>query len=380
MGLNVVAVDPDPAAPGLALATVRRVHDLADVQAILRVAREHRIDGILTMAADYPMPTVAAVCAELNLPGPRPQVVAQATNKWLMRQVLQAALLPCPSLRRVLDLEQAAHAVAALRGDTIFKPAMSHGGRGITRVPAGSPMAIVERAFVRARRETRADGVLVEEFVDGAEFSVESLTHQGVTHIVAVTDKITSGAPYYVELGHSQPSRWPATRVETLRTTAEQAMAALGIDQAAGHTEIRLTSNGPVIMEAAARLGGGFITSHLVPLSTGVDLVRATIRVALGASPDLTPKLPAWAAAVRFLSATPGRVTGVDGLEALQDIDGLEEAEIYVRPGETIGALVDASGRPGHVICSGRDAEHAIALAEAAQRCICIRTDSEPSA
>jgi biotin carboxylase len=133
-------------------------------------------------------------------------------------------------------------------------------------------------------------------------------------------------------------------------------------------------------MEAAARLGGGFIASHLVPLSTGIDLVAATIRVAFGESPDLAQKWPGRAAAIRFLSASPGRVARIDGLDTLRDLEGLEEAEVYVLPGETIGELVDASGRPGHVMCSAPDADQAIALAEAAQRHICIHTDRAPSA
>jgi biotin carboxylase len=380
MGLRVIAIDPDPAAPGLALATFSQVHDLADLDAILAVARAQRIAGIMTLAADYPMPTVAAVCAELNLPGPSLEVVAKATNKRLMRLALSNENVPCPRFIHVETIEQARQAVASLGGDVIFKPAMSHGGRGITRVSDGSPDAVIELAFQRALRETRSDGVMVEEFIDGPEFSIESLTHQGVTRVVAVTDKLTSGAPYFVELGHNQPSRWPADQIEALRHTAEQAVAALGIDEAAGHTEIRLASSGPVIMEVAARLGGGFINSHLVPLSTGIDLVAATIQVAIGEAPDLQPRTRGRAAAIRFLCASPGRVTRIEGLETVRQIEGVEEVEVYVQPHDRIAPLVDASGRCGHVICSAADPGHVIALAERALHGIHIHTVTEPSA
>lgn len=275
MGLRVVTVDPDPAAPGLALATlggVHGVHDLADLDAILKLARTEHIDDTMTLADDYPMHTIAAVCADMGLPGPDPETADAATNKRLMRLALRTAGVPCPWSRHVSDLEEARRVVAILATDTVFKPALSYGGRGITRVAAGSSPDLIEEAYLRALNETRADGVMLEEFVDGPEFSVESLTHDGQTHVIVVSDKLTSGAPYYVELGHNQPSRWPETDVESLRRAAMDAVSALSIDQAAEHTELRLTAQGPVIMEGAARLGGGFINSHLVPVTHGLFL------------------------------------------------------------------------------------------------------------
>ena len=376
LGLKIVAIDPDPTAPGLELATIGLVYDLADQDAILAEARKHEIDGIMTMAADYPMPTIGHVCAALDLPGPHPDAVARATNKRLMRIALSAAGVRCPRFFHVDSLAQARQAVSDLGAPVVFKPAMSQGGRGVTRIPAGCSDAGIERAFLRALRETRKDDVLVEEFVDGPEFSIETLTHAGTTKVVAVTDKLTSGAPYFVELGHNQPSRWSTDQVELLCDTAIQAVTALGIDRAAGHTEIRLGSSGPVVMEVAARLGGGFITSHLVPFSTGVDLVAAAIRLAMGAAPDLLPRKEGRAAAVRFLSAPSGVVTRVEGLDAARRMEGVEEIEIYVQPNDYLGPLMDASGRAGHVICRAQEPERAILLAERAMRSIRILTET----
>lgn len=374
MNVDVVAIDPDPAAPGLALATYAYVHDLANEDEILAIARKHRIDGVMTIAADYPMPTIAALCATLNLPGPSPTVVTKSTNKRLMRLALSAYGVACPRFFNAESLENARNAAENLGTDAIFKPAVSQGGRGVTRVPAGASNTAIEQAFQRAQRETRGDGVMVEEFIEGPEFSIESLTHQGNTHIIAVTDKLTSGPPYFVELGHSQPSRWPAEQVKALCHTADQALAALGVDQTAGHTEIRFSSRGPVIMEVAARLGGGFINSHLVPLSTGIDLVAATIQVALGDPPDLRPRFQGRAAAIRFLSAQPGIVTRIEGVEIAKQLTGVEEVDVYARTQDSIPPLVDATGRPGHVICSAATPELAIDLAERAARSIEILT------
>jgi biotin carboxylase len=128
------------------------------------------------------------------------------------------------------------------------------------------------------------------------------------------------------------------------------------------------------VIESAARLGGGFITSRLVPASTGIDLVGACIDVALGEAPDLALKRAPTPCAIRFLAASPGIVDGVDGLDELREHDGVNEVDIYVRPGDKVCELVDATSRCGHVICTGRTTAEAISRAEAAAACVRIRT------
>lgn len=153
-----------------------------------------------------------------------------------------------------------------------------------------------------------------------------------------------------------------------------QAIMALGVDQAAGHTEVRLTANGPVIMEVAARLGGGFISSHLVPLSSGIDLIAATIRVALGETPDLNSNTRTHAAAIRFICPVPGVIAAIDGVEAARHLEGMEEIEIYKLPGQRVPPLMDARGRAGHVIFTADTPDDAIKRAERALASIHIHT------
>ena len=205
MGLKVIAVDPLPTAPGLALADEAHAFDLADVESVLRIARGAH--GVVTLGADYPMPTLAKVCARLSLPGPSIETMHAATNKYQMRERFAKAGITGPRSIRCGDLTAAVDAHARLATDTIFKPTISNGGRGVTKVVAPADLRSIEDAYDRARVETRGDGILVEEFVDGPEFSLELITYRGKTSIVAVTDKLTSGAPHFVELGHSRTTR-----------------------------------------------------------------------------------------------------------------------------------------------------------------------------
>lgn len=132
----------------------------------------------------------------------------------------------------------------------IVKPADSPGGRGIALIESPDARDDVGRAFHRAIQFSRAGQVLIEEFVSGPEYSVEAITIGGHTRIVAVTDKVTTGPPYFVETGHSQPCQSSAVAVAVLCKLAVDA-----IDNSASHTEIRIGPNGPRVIEIGARLG-----------------------------------------------------------------------------------------------------------------------------
>ena len=368
LGLSVLAADPDPAAPGFALADARLCCDLSDAQRLTAEARGWGAEGALTFAADYPMPALAAVCDTLGLPGPGVATVLRATHKAHMRHALADAGVPCPAFQHVMDLPAARTAAQRIGGDLVIKPARSSGGRGVTCVRADAPAAALDAAFAHAAAFSRAgQGVMVERCVAGDEFSVELLCHGGQAQVLAVTDKLTTGAPHFVEIGHQQPSRLAASARAAVEAAALATVRALGITNAAAHVELRLAEEGPVIMEAAARAGGGCISSHLVPLSTGIDLVAACIAIALGEPPRLDPQAAPQAAAIRFVTAPPGTIAGVAGVDEARAMAGVADAEAYVTPGQGLGRLTDATARCGHAIATGPTVEAAIARAEAAR-------------
>lgn len=377
LGLDIIAVDPDAQAPGLALAAHRYSFDLGDIGRLIALGRKHGVVGVFTMAADYPIPALAEVCAALALPGLTPTAAHQATHKHRMREVFAEHGVPVPEFHHAASAEQAIALARRLPGDAIMKPALSQGGRGVTRVARDADEAVLITAFAHALRQTRADGVMVEAFVEGPEFSVETLSWRGQHRVIAITEKLSSGAPHYVELGHGQPTVCSLDQLEQLSVTALAAVQALGISDSAGHSEIRLSASGPQLMETGARLGGGFICSHLVPLSTGVDLVEAALMVALDRLPDLQPRRAPRAAAIRFLTAAPGQVRAVTGVAEALAIAGVEQLDVYCRPGDRVSLLTDATARCGHVIVSADSHAAAAAGAEAALRCIRIETEAD---
>lgn len=373
LGCRVVAVDRSSDAPGSALADAFHTLDLSDIAGCIAIARRHDVDGALVLAADYPIPALAAVCEALHLPGPSTAAARRATNKAAMRSALHAAGVPVPAWFVVSTGADAREAVRRIDGGAVVKPADSSGSRGITCLEPACPDEDIAGAFDRATRFSRSGQVLVEAFVDGPEFSIEAVTFRGRTQVVAVTDKVTSGPPFFVEIGHSQPSQWPEAVAARLGALATAAVAALGIDNTGSHTEIRLGRDGPQVIEIGARLGGGFITTHLVPLSTGVDLVRAVVQIALGIDPDIHHTRD-MGAAIRFLTPPAGRVLRISGLDDAARIPGVEAIVVGRKIGDRIEPLLDASARIGHVICGAPDAATAIRRAERARDLITIAT------
>ena len=185
----------------------------------------------------------------------------------------------------------------------------------------------------------------------GAEVSVEAMTVEGKTHIITITDKYITPPPYFVELAHCEPSILPEEVQEQIKEVALRAVEAIGLRSGASHTEIKVTKEGPKVVELAARLGGDFITSKLVPLSTGVDMVGASVELAAGMKPDISPK---WrkGAAIHFLQAGEGAgvIRNVFVPEEARRKKGVEEIVLYKKAGEEVHGTRSSNDRLGHVI------------------------------
>jgi len=194
LGLTVVAVDRDPRAPGLEVADVGRAIDTRDIAGVIAAARDARVDGVITICTDFPVRTVAAVAEELGLAALSVQAARLATHKGLMREAFATGLAPHPKFHRTRSLAEAEQAAKALGYPVVVKPPESSGSRGISAIEHPDLLA---EAFSRASAIAGNGGeVLIESFVSGPEVSVETLSFAGNHHVVAVTDKRTSGHPH----------------------------------------------------------------------------------------------------------------------------------------------------------------------------------------
>ena len=217
--------------------------------------------------------------------------------------------------------------------------------------------------YRRALDESRDHSVLIEQFIEGPEFSVEVIVWQGEPHVLAVTDKKTTEAPYFVELGHNQPSIFPEEIQQKLKDGAIAGIKALGLSNCAAHCELKVQDGEVYLMEIGARMGGDFISTELTHLSTGIDMVAATISVVLGMEPNLQPIEEKHGVCIRYFSPKPGKLIAIEGEEALKNAH-VYDAEIYHQVGDMIPEVKSSLDRSGHVIVTDIDAPSAIKRAE----------------
>ena len=252
---------------------------IIEKEEILQKCKEIHIDGITTIASDTAVVTVNYVASRMGLRSNPEAFSDVTTNKYKMRQCFMDSGVPSP--RFALVDENNRYDVKGFKYPLIVKPTDRSGSRGVKKVVAPS---LLEAAIDRARQESFEHKAIIEEFVTGCEISVESISNDGKHTILQITDKVTTGAPYFVELEHHQPSSLPERIKEQVREIVLKALDALHIQYGASHSELKITEDGDIrVIEVGARMGGDFIGSDLVQLSTGYDFVRGVIEVALGA-------------------------------------------------------------------------------------------------
>lgn len=285
MGHKALVVDFDPDAPGFQFADERFVVSTNDTPAVLKIASEISIDGILT-SSDLPVRTVAEVCREYHLKGLSSFTAEHCTNKYLLRKLLKEKGLKVPFFEVIENYNTFHKAEHQLPFPLVVKPVDSSASRGVSMVGGYEEL---KQAILEASEYSRSGKILVESFIDGREFSVESVSKDGKHHIVAITEKVVSKAhaKYFVEDRHIIPARITPQEKAQIETTVLKTLDAVELDNSAAHTEVKITENGPIIIEIGARLGGDFITSDLVPLATGVNMHENVIRIALGEDLDL---------------------------------------------------------------------------------------------
>ena len=187
----------------------------------------------------------------------------------------------------------------------------------------------------------------------------------GTVNILQVTDKLTTGAPHFVEMGHSQPSQLGKENVEAIKDLAVRAVKAVGISNGPAHVEIMLTAKGPKMIELGARMGGDCITTHLVPLSTGIDMIKATIDICLGNIPDIEQKFNK-GSAIRYFNISCGKILNISGVDNATKLNGVYQISLYKQIGDEIKTIDSSTDRVGFVISQGDNVKEAVNICERA--------------
>ncbi|MEU6231232.1 ATP-grasp domain-containing protein [Streptomyces sp. NPDC047042] len=261
------------------------------------LAERHRLAGVFTWT-EWCLVPVARLARRLGLPTSSPEVMQACRNKALARSLFARHGVPSAASVSVRDVQEARDAAARIGYPVVLKPAARAASIGVIRADTPEQLAAAHAFTHRVagrRRESRS--VLVEEYLDGPEVSVECVTHRGHTTAVAVIRKTVGQAPFFEETAHSVDADDPL--LGGVAPAARAAIRALGISDGVSHVELRLVDGRPRLVEVNGRIAGDMI-SHLVSLATGIDLARAAADIACDRAPDLTPTR-ASAAAIRLI-------------------------------------------------------------------------------
>lgn len=372
MALKVVVTDYNPEAEGMLLADYPIEVSTRNINLTVNIAKQfHRscpLDGVMTVGTDASQ-TVAAVADALNLPGIPFEVAERATDKIKMRQVLKEKGVPVPDFRPIWTLEECQQAIQDMPLPLVIKPCDNMGARGVRKIERLDDLI---SAFREAKEASISGKLILEEFMEGPELSLDALVFEGSIHITGVADRIIERAPYFVEIGHTLPSALPEKQQSRAVAVFKQAIFALGIDIGAAKGDIKITPEGPKIVEIAARLSGGWMSAYTYPLSTGVNLYKAAIQIALGETPtDLKPKT-SLVSAERSLLPPPGKILSIQGVEEARKIKGVKEIILMKEAGDMAEEPRSNLGKVGYVITVGKTREEAIRINDLAREILKI--------
>ena len=420
LGCTVVAADGNPSAVCAPEADEFVCIDLKDTARLIDYARylQHNggLDAVFTAATDFSA-AVAAVAAACGLRGHTPEAALNATDKVRMRECFRKAGVPSPSFIELSAADLAAGKTApavaapavaapaptaensrcsdAAIADTlgrrlgelagcfplVVKPVDNMGARGCSLVRS---LPELRDAAVTALRYSRSGRVIVEEYIEGSEFSIEGLIFGGRLYITALADRHIFFPPYFIEMGHTIPSDCPQAIADEVMSVFERGVHALGLTDGAVKGDILVRDGKAFVGEIAARLSGGYMSGWTVPYSCGLDITAAALTLALGGSPRLhTCGQDAFIVPLKqhcqFVSAErawisiPGQVAAVSGLEAARAAPFVKAVYPRAGVGDTVVFPQNNVEKCGNVLSAAPSRAEAVQASEEACRRIVLR-------
>jgi biotin carboxylase len=336
-GWRVILVDGNPRAIARDRADLFECIDLKDKEGLFAFASAIReksgLDGVFTAGTDFSS-SVAWVAERLGLPGIPYATAMRATDKCLMRQAFAAAGVPSPVF---VCWPGTGDPAAALPPDMKFpfvvKPVDNMGARGVKRVENAEELVEACRTALPLSRSLR---VIIEQFMEGPEFSLDAIVYRGNITVCGVADRLIRFPPSFVEMGHTMPTGFDREAVQAVESIFRAGIKAIGIDNGAAKGDVKLTPAGPMVGEIAARLSGGYMSGWTYPLASGIEVTEAALNVAVGQPPGRLTPSRSRVCAERALISIPGIVEEVAGEDVVRAAEGVAELFLRIAPGNAV--------------------------------------------
>lgn len=366
MGLYTVGIDPCADATCKDCVEAFEVVAGQDYEGHCAVIEKYGIDAIVTAATDKPLVMMARIAEKYGFPFYSVEAARWSTDKFQMKERFELGGVPHARglLLKANDISSWLLAISnedekptangqqptackfQLHFPVIVKPRDNSGSRGVKLCRDKNELQI---SIDEALENSKLDTVLVEEFIEGPEYSIESLHHDGKSEIIQFTEKKTTEFPYNVELGHIQPANISDENKQKIREIVSKIGKALNFENCPSHTELKINERGIFVIETSPRLGGDYITSTLTPLSTGVNLEDELLKISLGEEINSTPKAVQYSG-VRFFSFEEGSVIKhVPNEEFVKGWPHVVDFSFNLQKGEKVHQITSSLNRYGHI-------------------------------
>ena len=362
LGLTVITTDKNAQAPGFELSDDFIIADTMNAQESLNniqkyVALKGEIHGVATAGTDASY-TVATIAHYFNLPGHHPNAALNASDKSLMRNAFEKAGVSIPLYKTVTNLEEALSFFEELNHLCVVKPTRNMGARGISLVRSVEELT---RAIELAQENNREfPEILIEEYIDAHELSIDALINNGIITITGIADRIIEYPPYFVETGHILPSSLNNEWLERAIFSFRDGIKALGLSHGAAKADIKISKEKTWVIEIAARLSGGFMSSHTFPLATGIPLHEYMVKTALGENiPKLTPNRN-FTSIERAIILPPGKVTSISIPDNILEQEYISHFSIKAQVDDIIVSPKNNLDKHGNIIATAPTRELAL--------------------
>ena len=375
MGLFVICADGNSEAEGKELCDLFYAVDLKDKNGLLELAEKfhnkHTLHGVFTAGTDFSS-SVSWITEKLGLPGIPYQVALNATDKYRMRCCFKESNVPSPGFIEFSEGMDIEEKISDLSFPLVVKPVDSMGSRGVQKV---SSLEELKDCVFTSIKHSRTSRAIIEEFIDGEEFSLDALVIDGNVKVYGFADREIQFPPFFVEMGHTIPSSISKENMESVIDVFTQGVKALGINYGCAKGDMKLTKKGPVIGEIAARLSGGFMSGWTYPYSSEIDLTKGGIELSLGQPVTIDKKPAELFCAERALISIPGIIKDIKIPYTLPK--GIKNRFISSKVGDKVVFPKNNVEKCGNIISLAPSREKAIKLAEKDAGDILVRL--EPS-
>jgi biotin carboxylase/putative N-acetylmannosamine-6-phosphate epimerase len=376
MKLKVVVADMNPDSAGFKIADEKIIMSTKDIEGMVREAKKFTekapIHSVITAGTDASM-TVSAVANALGLLGIRYVDAEACSNKVKMRKRLKEHGVPIPEFAAVWSIQDARDALDFLKFPLVMKPSDNMGARGVIKV---NNLEELHLAFKHSKKFSPTGEMILEEYMQGPEVSVDAVSINGKIKMTGIADRIIEREPYFIEVGHSMPSSLSKETLQEVEKVMTAGMKALGIHIGVGKGDIKITKSGVKVGEIAARLSGGFMSAYTYPYSTGINLNQAAIEISFGEEPESLVEKYNLVSIERAILSSPGKIISISGLEEASDLPGVNHIFMQSQVGDIINEPTNNIEKCGHVIITSETLNEAEAIFEKVKSKIVIETDS----